>query len=735
MKAPLLSSPWLRFSLAFCSYLLRGRFIFPGGHQPRTGHIVSPAFPGVGVATGDDPAIDRYILDCLRKAGIRHVRLDLTYGDQTGPAARLLETLVDDGVHVVLHLVQPAGSAARMENDPVCQDEWRAFVEHVLNCYGAAVEMVEIGSTINRKSWAGYSLSGFLCMWEIAWRAVRERNLVLAGPSITDFEPPWNLGVLAHLRSRGQLPDVHTDNLFAERCAEPERYDHKIFGHLLAPLGRFNIVRKARLLQRIGADFDVPRLFSPSAFWTLPRIERRLPASEEKQADYLSRYLLLCAASGALERAWWGPLICHREGLVDDGVSRYPDLERITHYAAVTGTIDEFRVRPAMHALAGFARMIPGAHYEGRRNASSGLEIHAFRNETTLVHAVWTGDGQVAALSDIYAPEDLASARFFSRDGDEPLETPSVASESPLYLVWPRERTVRIDPACGTLKGVAVDRHAPGKTLFHFRQDGWQGVVQARDREEFLRLLEVIHPQRLLVAPAPERILRKARNLIWTLDDPRAEGGRLVAKRPLRMHFHKRLLDRLKPSKAVRSWTGTAELLRRGIGAAPPVAYFERTDAAKLMENVYVCEFSPAVCSVRDLFSRYARGETVHRGIEAHLVYEQLAGYLLKMHRQGIIFRDLSGGNILVKISEENGVQFELIDTGRLRVHAQTLSFQKRVSDLVRVCNKLHWEGRNKFLEMYFGKCGRKIHIWHKMRFVIYDLKVILKRTIKQTVR
>ncbi len=77
-----------------------------------------------------------------------------------------------------------------------------------------------------------------------------------------------------------------------------------------------------------------------------------LPDSEEKQADYLARYMVLCAASGALEGAWWGPLICHREGLIDDGVPQYPKLERITHYAEVTGALTDFRIRPALHALA-----------------------------------------------------------------------------------------------------------------------------------------------------------------------------------------------------------------------------------------------------------------------------------------------------------------------------------------------------------------------------------------------
>src|SRR5690606_30993206 len=125
--------------------------------------------------------------------------------------------------------------------------------------------------------------SGFLSMWEIGWHEVRRRGLTLMGPGVTDFEPPWNVGMLALLAERGLLPDIHTDNLFSERCTEPERFDHKILGRRLVRLHKFNLIKKARLLARLGADQGVPRLVSPSAFWTLPRIERMLPDSEEKQ--------------------------------------------------------------------------------------------------------------------------------------------------------------------------------------------------------------------------------------------------------------------------------------------------------------------------------------------------------------------------------------------------------------------------------------------------------------------
>jgi hypothetical protein len=47
------------------------------------------------------------------------------------------------------------------------------------------------------------------------------------------------------------------------------------------------------------------------------------------------RYLALAASSGALRRVYWGPLICSRDGLVDDGVEGYPEIDQDSHYESV----------------------------------------------------------------------------------------------------------------------------------------------------------------------------------------------------------------------------------------------------------------------------------------------------------------------------------------------------------------------------------------------------------------
>jgi len=723
-----MNAPSWRMAAAIAVDALRGRLSFPRGHFPPAGHTIPAGFAGVGVAASDDPAVDDYLIERLRELDIRHVRLDFCENDHSGPPARLLDALLGSGFSVVLHLVQTA-TAARLMPNPEASRLWRAFVVATLDRYGKRIEAIEGGTTVNRQRWAGHTVEGFLAYWEIIHAETRSRGIVLAGPNVTDFEPIWNIGLLAVLADRKLLPDIHTDNLFSERCTEPERFDNKVFGRSMVSWGKYNLIKKARLLQRIGADYGVPRLWSPAAFWTLPRIERMLPPSEEKQADYLARYLVLCAASGALERAWWGPLICQREGLIDNGEAGYPALERITHYASVEGCLDNFRIRPAFHALRTFQAVLAGATYDGRLIEAQDLEVHGFSTLLQRIHVVWTINGKAAALADIYPAADLQTAHFLSRDGIAIDSIPTLVGESLIYICWPVERSVTVNARAVRLADLAIDWHAGGKTHVLFRDKDWQGIIRAANDKESTLLLEAIHPERI-GAPPKDTLLRHARNAIWTLDDPRTPGARLVVKQPVKMHFHKRWLDRFKPSKALRSWNGTHELLRRGIAAATPIAYFERSGDKTLLQNYYICEYVAADCTVRELMSAYAGGATHHLGVPAEDAYRQLVEYLLLMHGRGIFFRDLSGGNILVRKCADGRLAFTLIDTGRIHVFLRPLPLGKRLADLVRICNKLHWPGREMFMSFYLSPLRKHFAFHYRLSFYLYDLKVWMKRHV-----
>ncbi|MCX6992834.1 MAG: hypothetical protein NT011_06790 [Kiritimatiellaeota bacterium] len=182
-------------------------------------------FFGLCVANAPDPACDAYVIARLNELGIRHARLDFTYGDRDAFTERFLDRLLTDRFRVCLHLVQPREEAHAMLRNPEAAERWRTFIGDMLDRYGSRVELIEIGATCNRRKWAGYSPAAFFVAWQIAWEEARGRNLRIAGPNVTDFEPLYNAGWLGEMRRTGVLPSVHTDNLFVERATEPEAFD------------------------------------------------------------------------------------------------------------------------------------------------------------------------------------------------------------------------------------------------------------------------------------------------------------------------------------------------------------------------------------------------------------------------------------------------------------------------------------------------------------------------------
>ena len=718
------------------AYILSGKLCIRHGHLPPANHHVPENFIGVCVASASDANTDDYVITQLRELGIQEVRLDFTYGDLEHFNARFLARLITEKLNVTLHIVQPFKAASNMESVDE-QHRWQAFIDATLTRFGANISRIEIGTTINRKRWAGYTMQGFLRAWEIAFIAAKQHNIPLAGPNVTDFEPIYNIGVLSMLQAKKQLPDVHTNNLFSERVAEPERFDHRIFKYRWATALKFNLIKKARLLKKVGADFGVSRFISPVAFWAIYRIERLLKDGEQKQADYAARYMLLNAASGALDQAFWGALICHREGLIDDGLSdaEYPTLERVSHYANVDGQLQNFRHHASFNAIKTVASMVQGSQYISAIVTTNGLEIHHFQTTTHEMHALWTINGKIAFLSDIYDTSDILQADIIDRDGNKFDAAVNHISESPIYICWPKGRSINTKSPLALAKDLAIHAHIKNMQYYPFRQDGWFGLVLAKSVEEALIIGKELHPDSL-TSPQKNASLRHARNAIWALPDPRNPEHQVTVKQPVKMYPHKALLDRFKPSKAKRSWNGAVELLRRGVNTAHPVAFFEKENDTSLKQNFYICDYVKADCSVGEMFIHFAKGnQTFHfvnqnYSISAEDTYTQLAQYLQRMHGSGTFFRDLSGGNVLVQLQENQTLHFSLIDTARAHFYTYPLALELRYTDLARICNKLHWEGRERFMHLYLALIGRKVNFDYKVKkaFYLYDFKVAFKR-------
>ena len=711
-------------------HILKGGLKIKNGHLPQTNHDIPNNFIGICVASNEDPAIDAYIIGQLETLGINNVRLDFSYQDLSNFNERFLQKLIAEEFNVTLHLFPPYDAATNM-GDPAEQENWRGFLADVLDHYGAMVEQVEIGNTVNRKRWAGYTLNGFFTAWQIAHTEVRSRNIKLLGPNIQDFEPIYNIGILNVLQENNLLPDVHTDNLFVERVSEPERFDHRILKYKWSRLFKYNLIKKARILQKIGQAAGVSQTSSSAAFWAIYRINRLLVNGEQKQADYLTRYFTLLAASGSLQQANWGSFICNREGLINDGLTNaeYPDLERIAHYQSADGMLNQYERYPSFYAMQSVVKYLSGAHYQSAISTAQGLEIHQFQHTQMQFHIAWTINGKVAYLADIYSENTLKNAKITHHAGNIVENNAELVCESPIYLCWEKEFSIKVQPKPKLVKNLAIHAHIEGLHYFRFNQEGWSGLILAKDTAEADKLIRTLNPDNLS-APLKDQSLRHARNVIWAVEDPRNTTNELTIKQPFKMYPHKALFDRLKPSKAKRSWNGAMELLRRGVDTAQPIAYFEKSGDKTLKQNFYICECVKADCSIGELFSAFSRGETSHAGLAPEEVYSQFARFSHHMHKSGIYFRDYSGGNILINILPDNKLKFSLIDTARIHSFNHAIPLTLRIADLTRACHKLHGDGRKRFMQIYLGLSGRKFNLYVKSKFWLYDFKVKLKRTI-----
>lgn len=320
------------------------------------GGVVPGDFFGINVATKADPATDDWLVARLRELGLRDVRCDVDAAGLGGHPGRLVERLEAEGFSVMVRLLQPVVATGDTA-------EWRGLLAGARERFSPA--SWEIGSVVNRRKWSGYTYARFLGAWRAAVE-VLEGSAPLAGPNVSDFEPLHAYGLLARMAWSGRTPDVQTVNLFSERTRIPEAFDWRVLGRWAAPRLRLNLVKKARVFEHIGARFGVPETVCTHTCWNTFRLQRWAEgpeAVEAMRADLLERYVVLAAASGALRRVYWGPLVGWADGLVDDGTGGVAVGERVARHVVAPGAPAEWTVRPAFERYAEVIRKVTGTAY------------------------------------------------------------------------------------------------------------------------------------------------------------------------------------------------------------------------------------------------------------------------------------------------------------------------------------------------------------------------------------
>lgn len=699
---------------------------------PQAATEIPTDFLGVNVAPGRSTEIDDYTLAQLRDLGITRVRMDMSYCGMPGSAQQLLDRLLAEGHQVMLNVFPPREVAAQLHRDAAAQQRWRDFLESVFTAYAGRVALFEVGNTPNRGKWSGFSARSFLQAWSIAVTVAEGHEVQLAGPNVSDFEPLYSAVFLKLMASLGRGPDTHTNNLFVERVVEPEAYDHRVLGRLFTRIARINLIKKARILRDIGAEQQCPELISTYTCWTNKRLARRNRQPKLKAADYLVRYLCLAASSGALRHIYWGPLICNRDGLIDDAATDYPAVDQVSFYQQVRGQLEDFQPTPARSALRYWWQRCQGAQLSVLHHDSDMLTAVALEKPGDKVYLLlWCRDAISLPLQPICQQFSASPTAAYDTLGNS-VPLPEAINEHPIYLEL-SGTALASNPRYQQHWREVSHQAGPDWQGFNYANTQWHGAVALRSNsqhEDHASLTQIL-PGALLALPELA-VLRDVRNRLWNVSDPRGVVDTITVKLN-RVKGIKRITYRLRPSKGRRHWNNANQMLRRGIATPAPLGFFEAPEQAGISDSYYLCEFMPEAFSARDVYAAFRDGANQYRGLDKSAWFQLLAQFVCLVHDKQIIHRDLSAGNLLLR-ENENGIQPMLIDIGRAWIWSgpgSRVRRRHRLVDLIRICYKLDWADRELFVRQYELSFGHSLGGWWRLPFYYYDTKQGLKKRLK----
>ena len=177
--------------------------------------------------------------------------------------------------------------------------------------------------------------------------------------------------------------------------------------------------------------------------------------------------------------------------------------------------------------------------------------------------------------------------------------------------------------------------------------------------------------------------------------------------------------------KAFKSWRGAVALVERRIETPPPVAYLEKRKGLFLDQSFFLAERVGGIEEIRFLFPKLPPSEL-------HPLLVSLSQHLSTCHKKGILHRDLSDGNILVKKDKQGEFRFYLIDTNRIRIRTKKrIGLLSGVKNLIRLGVPLDFQ--RFFLQHYLGATQvKRFHwFWYRINKTSYTQFVKLKKKLR----
>jgi hypothetical protein len=250
----------------------------------------------------------------------------------------------------------------------------------------------------------------------------------------------------------------------------------------------------------------------------------------------------------------------------------------------------------------------------------------------------------------------------------------------------------------------------------------FRGFIRPQYRDALL-LEALACPQRLLQSEGAE-VLREGRNKVVVVKAAFSTGEKkeFVIKE-FSSHGINKLKTLVEPSKAAKAWRGAMALVERMIETPAPVAFLERRKRGFVEECYFLAERTIGFDEIRGCFLNHRPGE-----LEALL--PALARHLAACHEAGILHRDLSDGNILLRKNTAGDYVFTLLDTNRIRVYKR-LSTPRRVKNLIRL--GIPRPQQRYFLEQYFGGFGLSplSWLWYRLNKDVFGVYIGLKKILR----